>query len=46
MLVKDLKKLLEGVDGELNVELKVQGFNFKVVETGKVSFIRRALILE
>jgi hypothetical protein len=46
MKVKDLKKLLENMNGELPVVFKVDGFNFREVETGKISYIRRKVILE
>lgn len=46
MKVQDLKKLLEGMDGELPVVFKVDGFNFRSVEVGNESVIRQALILE
>ena len=46
MKVQDLKKLLDGMDGELPVVFKVDGFNFRSVEVGNESVIRQALILE
>lgn len=46
MKVKDLKKLLENMNGELPVVFKVDGFNFKEVEVGRESVIRKVLILE
>ena len=42
----DLKKLLENMNGELPVVFKVDGFDFREVETGKISYIRRKVILE
>ena len=46
MKVQDLKKLLDGMDGELSVVFKVDGFNFRSIEVGNESVIRQALILE
>ena len=46
MKVKDLKKLLENMNEDLPVVFKVDGFNFREVETGKISYIRRKVILE
>ena len=46
MKVQDLKKLLDGMDGELPVVFKVDGFNFREVEVGNESVIRRKVILE
>tara|TARA_R100000329_G_scaffold148995_2_gene138751 strand:+ start:1369 stop:1509 length:141 start_codon:yes stop_codon:yes gene_type:complete len=46
MKVKDLKKLLENMNEELPVVFKVDGFNFREVENGKISYIREKVILE
>ena len=46
MLVKDFKKLLENMNGELPVVFKVDGFNFVEVDEAKISYIRRQVILK
>ena len=46
MTVKDLIKVLEGMNGELPVVFKVDGFNFNEVNEAKMSVIRRKVILE
>lgn len=46
MKVQDLKKLLDGIDGELPVVFKVDGFNFNEINEANISYIRRKVILE
>jgi len=46
MKVKELIKVLEAMNGELPVVFKVDGFNFRAVEVGNESVIRRNVILE
>jgi len=46
MKVKELIKLLEGMNGDLPVVFKVDGFNFNEVNEAKISYIRRKVILE
>ena len=46
MKVKELIKMLEGMNGELPIVFKVDGFNFREVEVGNESVIRRKVILE
>lgn len=46
MTVKELKKVLEGMNGDLPVVFKVDGFNFNEVNEAKVSYIRRKVILK
>ena len=46
MKVKDLKKLLENMNGELPVVFKVDGFNFVEVDEAKISYIRRQVVLK
>ena len=46
MTVKELIKKLEGMNGDLPVVFKVDGFNFREVEVGNESVIRRKVILE
>ena len=45
MTVKELIKLLEGMNGDLPVVFKVDGFNSLNVNEAKISYIRRQVIL-
>jgi hypothetical protein len=45
MTVKELIKLLEGMNGDLPVVFKVDGFNALNVNEAKISYIRRQVIL-
>ena len=46
MKVKELIKVLEGMNGDLPVVFKVDGFNFNEINEANISYIRRKVILE